>query len=125
MGDGQHRSHLDLARKHLERVQAAWDEPTDWVDLTLYGFYCLENAIVAAAEALGLPIKHTHPAKADAARRLHVEHGLPDVSELLAKLNEAWKAVAYGDVDRPDLSAEDVAVALEHYVDCVAGLVEP
>lgn len=116
---------MDLAREHLDRVQAAWDEPTDWVDLTLYGFYCLENAIVAAAQALGWPIKHTHPAKAEAARRLHVEHGLPDVSELLAKLNEARKAAAYGDVELPDLSAEEVAVALEQYVDRAAGLVEP
>jgi hypothetical protein len=40
---------LDLARKHLNKVQIAWDEPTDWDDLALYGFYCLEAAVEAAA----------------------------------------------------------------------------
>ena len=34
-----------LARKHLDRVLDAWDEPTDWDDLSLYGFYCLEAAV--------------------------------------------------------------------------------
>jgi len=34
---------LKLARRHLERVLAAWDTPTDWDDLSLYGFYCLED----------------------------------------------------------------------------------
>jgi hypothetical protein len=27
---------LILARRHLDRVQAAWDVPTDWDDLSLY-----------------------------------------------------------------------------------------
>ena len=38
---------LDLARRHLVKVQAAWDDPTDWADLSLYGFLCLEACIVA------------------------------------------------------------------------------
>ena len=25
---------MKLARRHLERVQAAWDDPTDWADLS-------------------------------------------------------------------------------------------
>ncbi len=40
---------LELARRHLKRVLAAWDDPTDWDDLSLYGFFCLEAAIEAAA----------------------------------------------------------------------------
>jgi len=40
---------LALARHHLKRVLSAWDDPTDWDDLSLYGFYCLEAAVEAAA----------------------------------------------------------------------------
>ena len=25
---------MELARRHLQRVQAAWDDPTDWADLS-------------------------------------------------------------------------------------------
>ena len=28
-------SKLELAQKHLEKVQIAWDDPTDWADLSL------------------------------------------------------------------------------------------
>lgn len=35
-----HPDYLVTARRHLERIQAAWYELTDWDDLTLYGFYC-------------------------------------------------------------------------------------
>lgn len=34
---------LELAERHLEKVLAAAIEPTDWLDLALYGFYCLET----------------------------------------------------------------------------------
>ena len=27
---------MELARRHLQRVQAAWDDPTDWADLSFY-----------------------------------------------------------------------------------------
>ncbi|MGO9176982.1 MAG: hypothetical protein ACLQED_12715 [Desulfobaccales bacterium] len=45
------------ARNHLGRVQDAWDEPTDWTDLSIYGFLCLEAAIMAAAKSLGYKVK--------------------------------------------------------------------
>ena len=45
---------LALARRHLERVQNSWDDPVDWDDLSLYGFYCLENAVEAAALHFGM-----------------------------------------------------------------------
>ena len=116
------REQLQIARDHLERVQTAWYEPTDWSDLTIYGFYALESAVMAAAKHLGWSIAHSHPAKAEAAKRLHDEHGLPEVVSLLRDLNTARKAVAYGDVPRPRLNAEDVAVAVEEYVEEVAAL---
>jgi len=115
---------LKLARRHLERVLVSWDEPTDWDDLSLYGFYCLEAAVEAAARHVGLSTSRKHWEKAETAGELHKKHGLPDVEQLLHDLNDARKATAYGDVIAPDLDAEHVAVQIEQYVDAVAELLE-
>lgn len=98
---------LVLARRHLDKVQTAWTEPTDWADLSLYGFYCLEAAVLAAEAHFGRTPPRTHVAKTSAAAALHSNHDLPDVTDLLRQLNEARKSEAYGDVARPDLDAED------------------
>jgi hypothetical protein len=99
--------------------------PTDWSDLTIYGLYAIEAAVLAAAVYTQQPVKKTHWDKRDVADRLHESHGLPDVSELMDQLNEARKATAYGDVEFPgDLDAEDIAVAIEDYVQAVAELLE-
>jgi hypothetical protein len=45
--------YLECAEHHLARVQRAKDEPTDWYDLTIYGFYCVEAAVMAAASHVG------------------------------------------------------------------------
>lgn len=113
------QEHLALAKRHLERVQGAWDAPSDWFDLSLYGFYCLENAVSAAAVHATIPVAKTHPARAAAARELATRCGLPDVSSLLIKLNDARKSAAYGDIARPTLDAEDVAIEIERFVDAV------
>jgi|SRR5687767_12735553 len=116
---------LELARRHLDRVLAAWDEPTDWDDLSLYGFYCLEAAVEAAAIKLGLKTSRRHWEKADTARELHTNHALPDVEQLLRDLNDARKAAAYGDIEQPeDLNAEETASRIEEYVDAVSTLIE-
>lgn len=115
---------LELARRHLERVRVAWDDPTDWGDLSLYGFYCLEAAVLAAATHLGWAIERTHRAKTDAASELYRNHGLPDVSRLLQQLNEARKSEAYGDIERPELDPEDVVVQVEAFVEAVATLLQ-
>src|SRR5215204_4697888 len=115
---------LELAGRHLERVQAAWDEPTDWDDLSLYGFYCLEAAVEAAAIHVGLSTSTRHWEKADTARELHNNHGLPDVEQLLRDLNDARKAAAYGDIDPPALNAEKTATSIEEYVDAVTEMIE-
>jgi hypothetical protein len=113
---------LELARRHLDRVLAAWDEPTDWDDLSLYGFYCLQAAVEAAARCVGLETSKKHRGKVDTALALHERYGLPDVTGLLRDLNVARKAVAYGDVRAPDFEAEDLATAIEEYVDAVAAI---
>lgn len=53
-----------------------------------------------------------------------VQTGLDDVAGLLRDLNEGRKSVAYGDVDLPDLSAEEIATKIEEYVESVSGLIE-
>ena len=121
MSHTEAEKYLSLARKHLERVLVAWDKPTDWADLSLYGFYCLEASIVAAALKVGLEPSRSHPGKAKAASSLQA-HSLPDVAELLSNLNVARKAAAYGDVDFPELDAEDLATRIEEYVEAVATL---
>ena len=82
---------LERARNHLRRVRAAAPDPTDWYDLTIYGFYCVEAAVMAASAHGGLAVQPNHPAKAQAARDLAAAHGLPDVSGLLGTLNAAAK----------------------------------
>ena len=59
----------------------------------------------------------------DAARKLS-RHGLDDVSDLLRDLNEGRKSVAYGDVNPPELDAEETAARIEKYVDSIADLVK-
>ena len=100
---------LTLARHHLDRVRGAWDTPTGWDDLSLYGFYRLEAAVEAAAIQAGLKTSKKHWEKADVAGELHKKHGLPNVEQLLHDLNDARKSAAYGDVPAPNLNAEDVA----------------
>lgn len=46
------------------------------------------------------------------------------MSDLLRDLNEARKAVAYGDVARPDLDAEEIAIQIENYVKAVEALID-
>ncbi|MGH2573035.1 MAG: hypothetical protein ACRDGU_06090 [Actinomycetota bacterium] len=114
---------LSKAPEQLARVQVAWTEPVDWSDLAIYGFYGLENAVVAAADHFGLAWKTTHPSKVEAARSLHQAHGLPDIADLLTELNSLRKSEAYGEVQPSEtLSPEDIAVAVEDYIEAVAGL---
>lgn len=114
---------LTLAQRHLSRVLSAWTEPIDWDDLSLYGFYCLEAAVEAAALHFRLRTTKKHWEKVDLAVKLHEEHGFPDIGDLLSNLNNARKAVAYGDSELPELDAEDIATQIEEYVEKVAALI--
>ena len=119
------RKKLELAQRHLERVQVAWDPP-DWADLSLYGFYALEAAVEAASLHFGFNVQKSHWARVGAAEQLlHAAHGMEDVSELSRDLNETRKSEAYGDVEAPDLDAEDVANDVESFIDSVAQLLGP
>lgn len=123
MNKSDAKDRLALAERHLERVVAAAWEPTDWSDLSLYGFYCLEAAVMAAAAHAAIAVERNHWQKADVARQLHHDHGLPDIVDLLSDLNQARKGAAYGDVEIPKLDPEDVAASIEGYVEAVRGFI--
>ncbi|MCY3912872.1 MAG: hypothetical protein OXG43_06450 [Chloroflexi bacterium] len=114
---------LHLALLHLDRVQSAWWDPTDWANLSTYGFYCLEACVVAAALHLKQPRPGSHPAKARMAESLSQEHNLPDIGELLVDLNTMRKHQAYGDTQAPEgMDAENTARLIEEYVTSVQAL---
>lgn len=112
---------LALAEQQLARVQAACDPP-DWADLSNYGFHALENAVDAACLHLGMEVHTNHPARQVAAEHLHREHGFDEVSDLLGDLNETRKSENYGDIEAPELDAEDMAMCIESYVEAVRKL---
>ena len=119
------KGRLERARKQLARVQVAWLDPTDWSDLSMYGLYALENAVVAAAEHLDVAWEKVHWKKADLAAKLHLDHDLPDVSDLLRELNELRKSEAYDEVaPSRHYSAEVIAVEIESYIEAVAAIME-
>lgn len=111
---------LVLARHHLAKIQP---DTEDLDDLSIYGLYCLEAAVEAAALHVQIKITKRHYEKARVADELHTQHGLPDVSDLLFDLNDSRKAVAYGDVEAPDLENEEVVSEIERYVKAVEELV--
>ena len=116
---------FDLALRHLERVAVSWDDPTDWLELSTFGFYCLEAAVVAAALQLKRTRPSNHQDKVREAMCLTNEHDLPDIANLLVDLNTMRKHEAYGDIDPPDsLDPEDVASEIEAYVEQVRKLVQ-
>jgi len=75
---------LEPAKRHLGKVLEAWTHPTDWDDLSLYGFCCLEAAVEAGALHFGLRTSKKHWEKADLAKDLHNEKGLPDYKRPVA-----------------------------------------
>ncbi len=119
------RERLDLAREQLSRVRVAAFEPEDWAELSIWAFYALENAVIAAADHLHLPWERSHPSKVKVSRALHGDHGLPDVSSLLVELNELRKSEAYGEVQPSrSMTTEDIVIAVEGFIEAVGQLVE-
>lgn len=114
-----------LAQKHLEKVQVAWLEPTDWSDLAIYGFLALENAVVAGAQHFGITVEKTHPSKNRAADTMRDSHGLPDITPLMLQLWDMRQSESYGDVRPPqDLDAEFVASEIDAYVEAIRAYIE-
>ena len=88
-----------------------------------FGFHALENAVDAASIHVHISIERNHPARVSAALQPNKVHNLEDVSLLLQDLNVVRKSEAYGDVQAPQLDADDVAFAIEEYVGSVRELI--
>jgi hypothetical protein len=124
---------LAEARKHLGRARKQWDqavtdswEPQEPGECVTKCFYAYENAVVAAATALGAKWTKKHYEKAELAKKLFQENKLKtDVSDLLGRLNELRKDVSY-DEPGPELgetNLEDLVSDLETFLDDVAELI--
>lgn len=116
---------LELADRHLGRVQEAALDPIDWAVLSTFGLHALEAAVDAAALFLDLDVQPKHWVRQDTAERLATDYGLPPVRDLLNDLNETRKAEAYGDVAAPPtLDADEVAIRIEAFLHSVTEIVE-
>lgn len=127
LGAKESRSKLDLARKHLERVQVASRDPQDPEEAVTWAFYAYENAVIAAAETIGLSWEKNHYSKRHVAKELHRQGAVSrDLSSKLLELNDLRKDVAYGEPgpDLEEVDLEDLATELEGFVDEVAALIE-
>src|SRR5687767_14239323 len=92
------RGHLDLAKQQWDDAATDSWEPTDAAGCVTNCFYAFENAVVAAAEALGMPWKKTHPDKALIAAELAKQKKVAvDISARLVELNTLRKDVSYGE----------------------------
>jgi len=128
LGAGEHRATL----RRPNRRAAKGSDVTDQVKSRPSTAFRVRSSVLATYLCTTLRSDHppssrirkTHADKADAAERLHDQHGVPDVSQLLVALNEARKATAYGDAQRPDLDPEEVASEIEEFVDSIENLIE-
>lgn len=128
MGEKEAQGYLQLARQHLERVQAVWDsdEPEDKAETVVWAFYAYENAVVAVLEKLGMRWQKTHRSKEKLAAQLHRQGILSvNVGPEIARLNEARKDVQYGELsgESGDIDLEDLASDLEAFVDEVDSVI--
>jgi len=127
------KDRLKESRTHLARARDQWDravadswEPADPAECVTKCFYAYENAVVAAATAIGTAWTKKHHEKAALARKLFEQKVLKaDVSERLVELNELRKDVSYGDPGEQLLGVnlEDLVSDLERFLDEVDELV--
>ena len=118
---------LQTARKQWDQAAVdSWDpaEPAECVTKCFYGF---ENAVTAAAIALGEKWTTKHYEKADLAHRLAATGRLKtDISERLVELNGLRKDVQDGTPGEAlvDADLEGMVSELESFLDEVEDLVD-
>ena|SRR5579863_6394017 len=127
------KDRLREADAHLARARDQWDRavidswtPVDAAECVTKCFYSYENALVAAATALGTVWTKKHYEKAALAKRLFEQNKLKaDISVLLVRLNELRKDVSYGDPGKElsEVDLEDLVSNLELFLDEVGELV--
>lgn len=127
MGLPEAKAALERAKSQLARVQTAWLEPPDEVEAVTFAFYAYENGVVAVAEAKGIRWKKIHSDKARLAARL-AQQGIltKDLEDLLIRLNNLRKDVAYGEPgpELQELDLEELAAELETFLDEVERIVD-
>jgi len=121
------------ARKHLTRAKEQWDQavvdswpPVEAAECVTKCFYSYENALVAAATALGVRWTKNHYQKADLARKLFDDNKVKtDVSDLLRDLNDLRKDVSYGEPGKElaDTDLEELVSNLETFLGDVDDLI--
>ena len=112
-------AHLARARDQFDRASVDSWEPADPAECVTKCFYAYENALVAAATALGATWTKKHYEKAALAERLFEENRLKtDVSDQLVKLNELRKDVSYGDPgeELSEVNLEDLVSDLDLFL---------
>lgn len=127
------KDRLKEANAHLARAKDQWNratvdswEPEEPADCVTKCFYSYENALVAAATALGTTWTKKHYEKADLAKRLFEQNKLKtDISSLLVKLNDLRKDVSYGEPgeELSEVNLEELVSRLELFLDEVGELV--
>lgn len=127
------KDRLKEANAHLARARDQWDRalvdswwPEEPAECVTKCFYSYENALVAAATALGAAWTKKHYEKADLAKRLFDQNKLKtDISGSLVKLNELRKDVSYGEPgeELSEVDVEDLVSRLELFLDEVGELV--
>jgi hypothetical protein len=120
------RDLLQLARRQAEQAAIhSWD-PAEPAECVTKCFYSYENALTAAAAALGKTFTTQHQEKAELAKRLADEKKLQtDISGLLVTLNSLRKNVQYGgpgqELAGTDL--DDLVMELETFLDEVDAVI--
>ncbi len=127
------KDRLREAEAILRRARDQWQgaavdswEPAEPADCVTKCFYSYENALVAAATALGIAWTKKHYEKASLSKRLYEQNKLKtDISHLLVRLNELRKDVSYGDPgeELSQVDLEDLVSELEHFLDEVGELI--
>lgn len=120
-------SRLKTGRAFLQKAKSQWDsaavhsyEPADPGQCVSLVFYSFENAVVAAAEAVGYEWEKKHASKAKVAHLL-VKNGKlkTDVSHRLTDLNRLRKDVSYGEpgAELSNVNLEDLISEIEQFTD--------
>lgn len=127
------KDRLKEAKAHLARARNQWDraavdswEPADPAECVTKCFYSYENAVVAAATALGTAWTKKHYEKAALAKKLFEQNKIKtDISDRLVELNELRKDVSYGDPgeELSEVDLEDLVSELESFLDEIDELV--
>ena len=127
------KERLREAEAHLARARDQWNSatvdawpPVEPADCVTKCFYSYENALVAAASALGTVWTKKHYEKAALAKRFFEQNKLKtDISDLLVRLNELRKDVSYSDPGQElsEIDLEDLVSRLELFLDEVGELV--